>query len=44
MNDYISNHNDQRPKHKTWTRDDNQLALHSAILGATLHEEGIGKE
>ena len=28
MNDDISNHNDQRPKRKTWTREDNQLALH----------------
>ena len=28
MNDDISKHNDQRPKHKTWTREDNQLALH----------------
>ena len=28
MNDNISNHNDQRPKRKTWTREDNQLALH----------------
>ena len=24
----ISNHNDQRPKHKTWTREDNHIALH----------------
>ena len=28
LNDDISNHNDQRPKHKTWTREDNQLAPH----------------
>ena len=28
MNDDISNHNDQRLKRKTWTREDNQLALH----------------
>ena len=28
MNDDISNHNDQRPKCKTWTREDNQLALY----------------
>ena len=28
MNDDISNHNDQRPKRKTWTREDNHLALH----------------
>ena len=27
MNDDISNHNDQRTKRKTWTREDNQLAL-----------------
>ena len=27
LNDDISNHNDQRPKRKTWTREDNQLAL-----------------
>ena len=26
-NDDITNHNDQRPTHKTWTREDNQLAL-----------------
>ena len=25
---YTSNHNNQRPKCKTWTREDNQLALH----------------
>ena len=29
FNDDISNHNDQRPKHKTWTWEDNQLALYS---------------
>ena len=28
MNDDICNHNDQRPKRKTWTREDNHLALH----------------
>ena len=28
MNDDISNHNDQRPKRKTWTREDNHIALH----------------
>ena len=28
MNDDISNHNDQRPKRKTWIREDNPLALH----------------
>ena len=28
MNDDISNHNNQRPKHKTWTREDIHLALH----------------
>ena len=28
LNDDISNHNDQRPKRKTWTREDNQLELH----------------
>ena len=28
MNDDISNHNDQRPERKTWTREDNHLALH----------------
>ena len=28
MNNDISNHNDQRPKRKTWTREDNHIALH----------------
>ena len=28
MNDDISKHNDQRPNGKTWTREDNHLALH----------------
>ena len=28
MNDDISNHNDQEPKRKTWTREDNHLPLH----------------
>ena len=28
MNDNVRNHNDQRPKRKTWTREDNQLGLH----------------
>ena len=28
MKDDTSNHNDQRPKRKTWTREDNHLALH----------------
>ena len=28
MNEDISIHNDQKPKRKTWTREDNQLALH----------------
>ena len=28
MNEDISNHNDQRPKRKTCTREDNHLALH----------------
>ena len=27
INDDVRNHNDQRPKCKTWTREDNQLAL-----------------
>ena len=27
-NDDLRNHNDQRPKRKTWTREDNQFALH----------------
>ena len=27
INDDVTNHNDQRPKRKTWTREDNQLAL-----------------
>ena len=27
INDDVRNHNDQRSKHKTWTREDNQLAL-----------------
>ena len=41
LNDDICKHNGQRPKHKTWTRED----LHyTAIFGATLHEEGIGKK
>ena len=44
MNGDISNHNDQRPKRKTWTREDNQLALHCYFLRATLHREVIGKE
>ena len=39
MNDDISNHNDPGPKRKTWTREDNHLA----ILGATIQKEGIGK-
>ena len=28
MNDDINNHNDQRSKRKTWTGEDNHLALH----------------
>ena len=28
MNDDVRNHNNQRPKRKTWTREDNQLSLH----------------
>ena len=28
MNDDVKNHNDQKPKPKTWAREDNQLALH----------------
>ena len=28
-NDELRNHNNHRRKHKTWTREDNQLALHS---------------
>ena len=28
LNNDISNHNNRRPKRKTWTREDNQLALH----------------
>ena len=31
MNGDISNHNDQRPKRKTWVREDNHLALHCCI-------------
>ena len=27
-NDELRNHTNQRRKHKTWTREDNQLALH----------------
>ena len=27
INDDVRNHNDQRPTHKTWTREDNQFAL-----------------
>ena len=28
LNNNIGNHNDQRPKRKAWTREDNQLPLH----------------
>ena len=28
MNDDVSNHNSKRPKRKTWTMEDNHLALH----------------
>ena len=40
MNDHIINHNDERPKRKTWTR--KTIILHyTAILGATLHKETV---
>ena len=43
MNDDISNHNDRKPKLKTWTKEDNNLH-YTTILEATLPKEGIGKQ
>ena len=42
MNDDISNHNDQRPKGKTWAREDNQLALH-CYFGSNPSQRGYRK-
>ena len=36
LNNDISNHNDQRPKRKTWTREDNKLAQHYYFKRNTL--------
>ena len=42
MNDDMSSHNDQRPKRKTWTREDNQLAPHS-YFRSNPSQRGYGK-
>ena len=42
LNDDISNHNDQRPKRKIWTREDNQLALH-CYFKSNLSQRGYRK-
>ena len=41
-NDEQSNHSNQRPQHRNWTREDNKL--YTVILGATLQKESIEKE
>ena len=38
INDDVTNHNEQRPKRRTWIREEN------AISGATPHKEVTGKE
>ena len=42
MNDDVTNYYDQRPKPKTWTREDNQLAL-QCYFRSNLSQRGYGK-